>query len=102
MDYEEVYERLREVRSLWEQHEEEYLEFERVANKRSRRPDLHAFLVLDELSPGDNDMLSGAEHDNIYLEVDPEDIIEHLTEDLIIELIRCGVRLDEHGFSMFV
>lgn len=78
----------------------EYIKFDRVEVKRSSRPDLHAFLLLDEMFPGTTDMISGAEHDEIYLAID-EDEAATLTDDQILELIRCGVRCGEYGLCMF-
>ena len=45
--------------------EGEFLEFDRVEPKLNRRPDMHAFLLLDQLVPGDRDMVSGAGHDGV-------------------------------------
>lgn len=39
----------------------EYLKFDRVEPKLSRRPDLHAFLLLDRLVPGIRDIIGCAE-----------------------------------------
>lgn len=72
----------------------EYLKFDRVANKLSQRPDLHAFIWLDRRFPGQtHDMISGAEHDEFYLNIAGEQI-EQLTADEIVDLHRCGVRYD--------
>lgn len=75
----------------------EYLEFGRIENKRSQRPDMHAWLLLDELFPNPGrDMVSAAEHDEIYLDVKGWKL-EKLTDDQILELVRCGVmHSDEH------
>ena len=89
------------IEELFEKHNNEFLEFDRVENKRSNRPDLHAFILLDQLFPGDSNMISSAEHDEIWLDITTEDI-ENLTEDQIIELVRCGVRYDEEALCMFV
>ena len=82
---------------------DEFLKFDRIGNKRCERPDLHAFLLLDELfpSPG-QDMVSGAGHDEIWLDV-TADQIESLTDEQIVELVRCGVRYDygTNALSMF-
>ena len=81
---------------------DEFLKFEKVANKRSQRPDLHAFLMLDELFPGDSDLVSSASHDEIWLDVD-DDQVETLTDEQILELSWCGVRHDsDGGLCMFV
>lgn len=84
---------------LFEKHNDEYLKFERVENKRSSRPDLHAFLLLDELFPGTRDIVSHASHDEIYLDIDSDDI-EKLTEGQVIELLRCGVLYDDFSLGM--
>lgn len=94
-----------ELAELFEKHNDEYIKFERVENKRHSRPDLHAFLLLDELCPSENDsdMVAAAEHDEIYLDVDVEDLAVVVSEDQVIELTRCGVRYsDEYGLCMFV
>ncbi len=81
---------------------DEFLKFEKVANKRSQRPDLHAFLMLDELFPGTSDLVSSASHDEIWLDVD-DDQVETLTDEQILELSWCGVRHDsDGGLCMFV
>ena len=88
-----------EIAEIFEKHNDEYLKFERVENKRSRRPDLHAFLLLDELFPSDFYIICSAAHDEIWLDADGED----LTEEQVIELSRCGVRFDDgDGLCMFV
>lgn len=87
--------RTRELQELFDAHGREYLKFDRVSNPRSKRPDLHAFLLLDELVPGDSDMISCAWHDNIGLEIRLSDLAKVITEEQVIELIRCGVRIDE-------
>lgn len=87
-----------------EDNDAEFLKFDRIQNKRSKRPDLHAFLLLDELVPGDRDMVSCAEHDQIWLHVQPEQLAAVATPELVVELIRCGVRYDSggEGLAMFV
>jgi hypothetical protein len=74
--------------------------FNSIENKRSNRPDLHAFLLLDSLFPGTNDMVAGAAHDEIFLDVH-EDQIALLTDAEILELMKCGVRYGEDCLCMF-
>ena len=90
------------LEELFEKHKDEYLQFDRIEKKFHRRMDIHAFILLDRLVPNVRDMVDGAEHDKIYLDVNPEDIVEVVTEEQVIELIRCGVRLDDDQFTMFV
>ena len=74
--------------------EDEFLQFEKVENKRSKRPDLHAFLLLDELVPGNRGIVAAAEHDEFFIGVSPEDLAAAATKEQIVELMRCGVRYD--------
>lgn len=80
------------------------MEFERIENPRSKRPDLHAFLVLDELLPAKEkqDVIGGASHDEIYLAFDLESLAPVATPEIVRDLVRCGVRYDSDGLCMFV
>jgi len=74
---------------------DDYGAFERVRNPRSKRSDLHAFLLLDEIIGDDDlDIVSGAEHNEIFLGVEAEEFARKATEQQFLELIRCGVRYD--------
>ena len=88
----------------YEKYNDEFLKFDRVQNKTSNRADLHAFNLLDKLVPGDCDIVSSAEHDEIWLDVTPEQLSKVATDEQIIELIRCGVRYDigTGSFALFV
>lgn len=81
---------------------DEYLKFERVENKKNKRADLHGFLLLDELFPGDRNMICDAEHDEIWLNRGQQ--LTKLTDENIIELTRCGIRYDSefNCLAMFV
>ncbi len=82
-------------------YQDEFLEFERVENKRSKRADLHAFLLLDELVPGEKrDIVACAQHDEIWLGVDTDKLAGVITEEQVRELIRCGVRFDASTDSL--
>ena len=85
---------------VFEKFDDDYIKFERIENKLSGRPDLHAFLLLDKLMPGTRDMVSAAEHDEIYLDVDCEKLAEVASEHDILALTRCGVRYDEDTDSL--
>lgn len=78
------------------QFEDEYLDFHKIQIKRSTRPDLHAFMLLDSLFPDTEDIISGAEHDEIYLSISIESLHGMATDDQILELVRCGVRVSEY------
>ncbi len=77
---------------LFKEFETEFLKFDRIETKLSQRPDLHAFLLLDKLVPGTEDMVSYATYDEINLSVEPKDLAKVATEDQLRDLHRCGVR----------
>jgi hypothetical protein len=82
----------------------EFLKFDRIENPLHPRPDLCAFMRLHELVPGKGDMVSAAEHDEIYLDCDIEALAKVATQEDITYLHRCGVRLDSSvdSLAMFV
>ena len=95
-----------ELKALFDKHEDEAQRFERITAPRSRCQDIHAFLLLDELCPSSKglDMVSAAEHDIIYLRPELKKLAKVVTEDQVIELVRCGVFVDSDtdSLSMFV
>jgi hypothetical protein len=88
---------------MFEEFEEEYIKFDRIDNPPSKRPDICAFLLIDKLLPGNGDIISASEHDEIYLDVDCEKFEKLVTKEDIIYLSRCGVHYDEDtdSLSMF-
>lgn len=80
-----------DLHDRFEQFEDEYGKFDRIENPRSKRPDLHAFLLLDEIQPGTRDLISASEHDEFYLDIDCEAFAAVATDDQIKELVRCGI-----------
>lgn len=107
-------EELSEIGKIFDKHEGEFLQFDKIANRLSSRPDLHAFLLLDQIvpakmTPGGSQkhafkMIAGAEHDKIWLETYATELIAKATDEQILELVRCGVMYDEDNdfLSMFV
>ena len=97
-----------QLEELFEKHsEDEYLEFERIQNPKHTRRDICAMLIIHEIqsrneSQRQDTMISWAGHEEIYLDVNVEEISEYITEEEIIDLIRCGVRLEESNFAMFI
>lgn len=83
--------------------EDEYLKDSRITEDSvTRRPDIRAFLLLDKLLPDTRDIISDARHDEIFLDVDLEQLALVATDEDILYLVRCGVRLDEDSLCMFV
>jgi hypothetical protein len=90
------------IEDLFNKHHNEYLKFDRVSDKKSIRPDLHVFIILDSLAVDECDIVSSADHGEIWLSF-KEDNFNLLTEEIIVDLIRCGVHYDSEFdcLSMF-
>ena len=80
---------MREIKRLFEKHDGEFLKFERVENKKSKRPDLNAFILLDNLFTEEKNIISGACEGDVSINFKEEQMLL-LSEDDIIELRRCG------------
>jgi hypothetical protein len=100
---------LDELENFFEIHNDQFLKTDNIKKRMSPRPDLCAFLILDELQFRSNfvksygDIVTHAEHEIIYLGVNLENILSVITEADILDLIRCGVcfNSDESCFTMF-
>jgi hypothetical protein len=92
-----------DLAATFEKFEDEW-EFEKVDQALTRRSDLYAFCLLDKLVPGVGDIVDHAEHDEIWLSIDCEELARVASEDHILSLVRCGVRYDddEEALKMFV
>ncbi len=88
----------------FDKYEDDFLRFDQIKNPLSSRHDLHAFILLDRLSPGMNDMICAAAHDEIFLGIDPEELSKVITEEQVRELVMCGVTydIDHDCLKMFV
>lgn len=95
---------LAELEKVFEKYDGEFLHFEHVENRLSNRPDLHAFLLIDKLVPGTGDIVTSAEHDEIWLDVPLYLLAEVITEMQVRELVGCGVRYDSdlESLALFV
>ena len=99
------------LKERFELFDKDFLQFNKIENQMSRRPDVHAFLLLDLIiepepncSGGINDMIACAEHDEIWLDIDVDKLNEKITDEQIQELSRCGVRYssDVDSLCMYV
>ena len=64
--------------------------------------DVSGMLLLHKLSPVTGDMVSAAEHDQIWFAADPEMVASNATEDDILNLLRCGILYEDgEGFYTF-
>lgn len=92
-----------DLAELFNSYEDEFLKFDRIQKPLSSRPDIHAFILLNEIYPNTRDMVSAAEHDIIYLDVSLEDLADKITPEQVCDLVRCGVMIeDEEYLAMFV
>jgi hypothetical protein len=82
--------------------EGESLTFEDVEPKLSTRRDIHAFILLNQLLPEPGRIISAAEHDHIWLDVDLEKLAEIATVDHIRQLEACGVYYDDDLESLYM
>lgn len=89
------------IEDAFEKYDDEYLEFKNVKDKLHSRPDICAFLLLDKLVPGKENIVSGASHDEIYLSIDCDELAKVASEDDILMLTRCGVRFEDDGLCMW-
>jgi hypothetical protein len=96
-------------RNIFDAFEDEFLKFNRIPEeqRRSPRPDVHAFLLLDSIVPPPlnhsgrtSDMVCAAEHDEIFLATDIEALEKNATPAQLCELHRCGVRHDTDTDSL--
>lgn len=90
---------------IWNLHDEEYHDFKSVKNPPCESSDLSAFMLIHKfMISKEADVITSAEHDEIYLPSIDDLDLEKITEDDIISLIRCGVRYDQNYecLSMFV
>jgi len=69
------------------------------------RRDLKGLLLLDKLDPTNSirNMISSAEHDEIWLSADPKVVMENITQEQVQELVQCGIMYDEDcdSFHLF-
>jgi hypothetical protein len=90
-----------DIKEAFNKYNDEYLQFDHVENQLNQRPDICAFLLIDKLLPNARkDIITCAEHDIFYLDVDCEKLAEVATEDDILTLSRCGVHYDSESDSL--
>jgi len=83
-----------DLHERFEKFNDDNLAFEKVVNKKSKRPDLHAFIILEKFSNNEWGLVASAERDEIWLDINDDDI-KNITDGQILELRRCGVRHDK-------
>lgn len=92
-----------EAEAFFDAHNEEFCKFDRIVQKLSHRPDIHAFILLSNLLPEEKgDIVSNAEHDMIYLSPNCEKLFKVAKDCHLIDLIRCGVSYDGNNDSLYM
>ena len=96
-----------DLQAEFAKYEDEWIKFSDVKDKRHSRPDLCAFLILADLVPSsykDYDIVTAAEHDQIWLDVDCEKLAKVVTPEIVHDLAGCGVFYDDdiESLTMFV
>ena len=90
-----------QLSDLWAKCENEHWCFTELPELRfNKRRDINAFLLLDSILPGTTDMVSCAEHDEIWLCIDVKKLAEVITPEQVMELVRCGVYYDDNIDSL--
>ena len=83
-----------ELIELFETHNIEYKKFSSIPkeSKLHNRPDLCALLKLDKLAPNEGMKILSNEYDyKLYISVQLNKVLNIITEDDVIYLLRCGV-----------
>jgi uncharacterized radical SAM superfamily Fe-S cluster-containing enzyme len=91
-----------EIENFLNNHEEDFLDFDSVKDKKSNRADLHAFIILDSLFPSDNDIIANSEHEIIFIDVDVDEFCDKITEDVLLDLHRCGILYNTRDDAIFM
>lgn len=91
-----------DIANRFDKFDDEFLEFDRIEDKFHNRADIHAFLLLHQLVPSTRDIITGADHDVIYLETQAEALNAVATDEQIRDLVRCGVRYNDGHLEMYV
>ena len=85
----------------WEKIEEEDLKG-KPESPTTKRDDITGFLLLDKLQPGPDDMISCAEHDQIWLSINTAELAKVITDDDIRILVQCGIHMEDCGESLYM
>jgi hypothetical protein len=70
--------------------------FDKVENKLSQRMDIHALVILDKLFPGNENIIYNSTDNRVYLDIENK-LLETLTDDNILELVRCEIQCNYRG-----
>lgn len=92
-----------DIEQWFEELKDEYGEYDRVDSPLHPRRDISAFLLLHKIVGGSRNIVSAAEHDEIFLDAHVQDLVRAgASRTQVLELIRYGVRLSDDMLCMFV
>lgn len=90
-----------DLKAAFDKHDGESFKFERIEYKRSRYREVHALLLIEEITKdvpiekGITWAFSNACHDEVWLEIEPEQLAKYALDHHILELVRCGLQYDD-------
>jgi hypothetical protein len=88
------------LKEMFKKCDDDFLEFSRIPideRRHKTRPDLCAFIYLDEKLGGSRDVVSRADYDKIWLSFKN---LDKLTLEDVLYIHRCGVSYDEDDESL--
>ena len=88
------------IHDRFEKYANEHCKFELVENKKSQCADIHAFILINEIFKPKHDIIVATDYYGYFLNLD-EDDLSILTDEQIIELLRCGFSYDTNGGSLY-
>jgi len=85
-----------DIEDCFDANENEFKKFQNVENKSNRCRDIHVLLLLQKTFDIYLSVLIYIDNGGVNLNVDMSDDknLEKFTEELILELVQCGVRYD--------
>jgi hypothetical protein len=82
------------ISAKFNSYRQDYTKFNLIKNKRATHPEEHALIILSELMLTAVTLTASGDSEEVFLDI-PGDIILSLQEDMITELVRCGVKYNE-------
>lgn len=83
------------IKDIYNKYSSQRDKFDLIENKFSNRPLIHALILLDHIYPNsnsDNDNIRFFASDgDIFLTIDRDKLEKVITEEQVIDLIRCGL-----------
>lgn len=97
---------LAQVREWFKAHRDERYKFDRIKHPKSKRPAMHALILIDALEPGIDSFFDAVSGCGSYLscldgEFSPQ-ALKKMTEAHVVELLRCGVDFGRRCWNVTV